>query len=413
MLVANGSARQEENVAEAKLSFKSLLSSFREAWERDRSAALRHVLETAQEEHLSMVLRGEAELVCRAAGCGLVHQGEKTLYRRGWRPRRVMSSEGPIEFRLRQVTCRGCNRTWSPYPEVLALQARQRVLEEVEQKLLEVLTHLSYAATCSLAASWLKVEVSPRTLHVRVQKKAQALELTPDAAAVTVIADGTKIPAGEKAQGTEIRTGFQIVEKGQEHGRPCNTLRLVGVGMGSGSWKQALPQALSPARVVSDADPALRVYVRECFPEARHQLCEWHVLYSLEWSLINDKIAWAERRVWKDELNQILFDCRRQARKRERYQDFAERIAKVSPKAKQQLEAVFSQILYEEPSPERTNSLAERQMREINRRMENGSRWSEEGAKSLVLLRLAQRHNPDDYARLWSSTGGGARALHT
>jgi hypothetical protein len=402
MLETNGSVRLEDNVAEERVSFKGLLQGFREAWERDRAVARRQMLEEAQEEHLSAVFRGEAEIVCKNPGCGRVHRGPERLYRRGWRSRRVMSAEGAMEFRLRQVTCRACGRTWSPYPEVLGLKARQRVLEEVEQKLLEVLVRLSYAQTCDLAESWLGVEVSPRTLHARVQEKAEALELTPEPEAGTVIADGTKIPAGEKAQGTEIRAGFQIVEKGQEQGRPCNRLRLVGVGIGNGSWSQALPRTLSPRRIVSDADPSLRLYVRESFPEARHQLCEWHVLYSLEWSLINDRIAWQERRVWKDELNQILFDRRTQARKRERYDEFVERIGRVSPKAKKQLEAASGQILYEEPSPERTNSLAERQMREINRRMENGSRWSERGARNLVLLRLAQRHNPDDYARLWS-----------
>ncbi len=41
-------------------------------------------------------------------------------------------------------------------------------------------------------------------------------------------------------------------------------------------------------------------------------------------------------------------------------------------------------------------------MRETNRRLENGSRWSERGALHLTKLRLARTHNPDDYARLWS-----------
>ncbi len=40
-------------------------------------------------------------------------------------------------------------------------------------------------------------------------------------------------------------------------------------------------------------------------------------------------------------------------------------------------------------------------MREVNRRVDNGARWSVPGVAHLLRLRLAQRCNPDDYERLW------------
>ncbi len=52
----------------------------------------------------------------------------------------------------------------------------------------------------------------------------------------------------------------------------------------------------------------------------------------------------------------------------------------------------------------RTNSIIERQMCEINRRMENGTRRSDTGAQNLLTLKLIHEMNPDSYADLWKLT---------
>ena len=69
---------------------------------------------------------------------------------------------------------------------------------------------------------------------------------------------------------------------------------------------------------------------------------------------------------------------------------------------RKQLERARSQILFDMPSAERTTSLVERQMREINRRVNVGVRWSVRGVENLMRLSMTHRHNPDDYHRLWS-----------
>jgi hypothetical protein len=54
-------------------------------------------------------------------------------------------------------------------------------------------------------------------------------------------------------------------------------------------------------------------------------------------------------------------------------------------------------VLYDDPpSEERTTSIVEREMREINRRVDVGARWS-------ILGVTQQRCNPDDYEKLWRS----------
>jgi hypothetical protein len=59
-------------------------------------------------------------------------------------------------------------------------------------------------------------------------------------------------------------------------------------------------------------------------------------------------------------------------------------------------------VLFDVPSRERTTSVIEREMREINRRSDVGVRWSERGIDNLLRLRAARRINKDDFERVWS-----------
>ena len=399
MLAVNRVVHLECNVALEGVSINDLLARLRKGVGESFREAVQDFLAVLQEEHLERVLAGEAELVC--TGCGEVHRGAGVV-RRGWRRRAVVGLEGRLRFALRQVTCLSCQRTWSPYPELLGLAPRQRVLRELEEKLVGVVTQLSYRRTCRIAQQWLGGSMSPPTLHARVQKRAAALELTPQPDSSVIMADGTKVPAGSGAQGEDLRASFQIGEPYMEYGRARRQVRLVGLGIGLGSWSRALPATLQPSLVVTDGEPSLRAHVRKHFPKARHQLCMWHVPYGLDWSMSQEKVKVPVRRMYQAIASRILFDHRSVQRKRIRYRRLVRRMARVSPTAHKQLAQAADLLFYDQASQERTTSLAERRMRESNRRLENGSRWSPGGAFSIALLALAQTHNPDDYARLWA-----------
>ncbi|HYW07504.1 MAG TPA: hypothetical protein VE913_11135, partial [Longimicrobium sp.] len=72
------------------------------------------------------------------------------------------------------------------------------------------------------------------------------------------------------------------------------------------------------------------------------------------------------------------------------------------PRAQRMLRSSAAQVLYEAPPPERTTSVIEREMREINRRTDVGVRWSVSGVDHLLRLRHARRINPDDFESVWS-----------
>ena len=74
---------------------------------------------------------------------------------------------------------------------------------------------------------------------------------------------------------------------------------------------------------------------------------------------------------------------------------------KECPKASTMLRNVASYVTAEHRPSERTTSVIEREMREINRRTDVGARWSVRGVDNLLRLRHSKRINPDDFDRVW------------
>jgi hypothetical protein len=149
-----------------------------------------------------------------------------------------------LVFTLKQLTCRDCGRTWSPFAPLLGLVPRQRIAEELVRKMVEGATELSYAKTCDLAGAWLGASVTPRTLHRFVQERGAQLRFTPAAPTRVVVADGTKVPAGPSERGVDVRLSFQILGRHTEHGRVVVEKRIAGWGMGPGGWSDALPAGI-------------------------------------------------------------------------------------------------------------------------------------------------------------------------
>lgn len=366
---------------------------------------LEPLVELAQKEWLDRVEAGAAELVC--TGCGVVHHGAKSWVRRGSRPRTVKTSSGEIELALVQVTCRDCGKTRAPCMEALGMEPRRQCTRELTRKLVERVYDTSYHKSVRTARDCMGVGVAASTLHRLVQESAARLELTPDPECEVVMADGTPVRAGERMRsGTrveheEMRLAFQLIGRSDEEtNRPKAHLRLIGLGVGLRTWPVALPGDTQTKLIVTDAEPALVPHVRAMYPQARHQMCEWHIAHTLDWPLRKDGVGLKQRRRLQDELHSIIWGNRSQAEKRALYQAFIERLS-CSPSAQYQLRQAASRILYDEPSSETTTSLIERQMREVDRRAEIGARWSICGIRNLMLLRMCRTHNVADYARVW------------
>lgn len=398
MLVLETSIQRSTKIEQSSFSINSLASALPGVARDLGREYARQVLDEYQERFVALVREGLAELVCE--GCGVVHSGPDTLFQRGSRSRKLRTSSGVLEFALKQLTCRDCGRTWSPFGAMLGLQPRQRIAEELERKLVECVTDLPYGKTCRLAEAWLGASVSPKTLHGCVQARGSRVRFTPAEATEVVEADGTKVPAGQSERGMDVRFSLQILGCHEEHERKVVEKRIAGWGTGPGSWRDALPEGIATKVIITDREKGLPELLRERFPEVRHQHCEWHLVHTLDHLLYLDGVKVTARKPFKEELSKIVWG-RTIENRRERYLTFCGELA-AYPKAHTMLMDAAENVLFEVPSPERTTSVAEREMREINRRTDVGVRWSERGVNNLLKLRAARRINKDDFERVWS-----------
>ena len=354
-----------------------------------------NLLDCLQDQLWLRIRRGEAELVCTR--CGVVHRGESGLVRRGSRARKLKTSTGVLQFRLHQVTC-CCKRTWSPFADWLGLKPRQRFSEELARKLTQWVTEFPYAKTCAVGGEWLGATLSPKSLHAEVQRRGAAVCFTPAPECAVVEADGTKVPAGPNPRGVDVWLSLQILGRTKEHGRNKVIKRIAGWGMGPRAWEQALPAGIAGELIVTDREKGVPEWIRDTHPEALHGLCEWHLPHTLDHFLLLDGVKVRQREPYVEKLSGILSGPLE--RRREAYTEFTQTVT--YPKARRLLEGAAASVLYDQPRAERTTSIAEREMREINRRTDVGVRWSESGVDHMLRLRHSKRINPDDFERVWS-----------
>jgi hypothetical protein len=396
MLTLETSIQRLTKIDSSSFSINDLASALPQV---SRDYGLEHaqqVIAAFQEQFILDLFAGRETLVCER--CGVVHSGGPTILRRGSRARELRTSSGLLVFALKQLTCRDCGRTWSPFGALLGLVPRQRVAEELVRKLTECVTELPYAKTCELAKAWLGASVTPRTLHRFVQERGARLRFTPAEPTEVVMADGTKVPAGLSERGVDVRLSFQIVGRHQEHGRTVVEKRIAGWGMGPGGWSDALPAGICTKVIVTDREKGLPELIAARFPGIRHQHCEWHLSHTLGHLLYLDGVKVKERKPLTAKLAHIVWgetEDRRAA-----YASFCAELAG-RPKAHTMLSDALENVLFDDPSSERTSSVMEREMREINRRSDVGVRWSERGIDNLLRLRAARRINQDDFERVW------------
>lgn len=367
-------------LAGERLCFNDLAEWGRRAAGRLGEQLISTLLWQVQVQHADRVAGGVAEVVC--ARCGVLHCGPSVV-RRGSRQRKVRTSGGLVVFRLLQFTCKECGATWSPYPELLGLEPRCRVSEELLKQLCEGVVQLSYAKTTQLAKHWLGSTVSSRTLHRAVQERAGRISFTEAPGLETIVADGSMVKAGEKKRGEEYCVSFQIQGREQVNGRPSVSKRVIGFGFGPRGWYEAFSNATLPRLVVTDGEQGIRECVAACYPRARHQLCEWHIPYTLNLLMLMDGrsvksgIPLKRRKRMLSELQGII-----RCKDHEAYASFARRL-KVRSHSRVYVDAAQPYIMYKRRSKVRTTSWAERQMRELNRRTDVGVRWSLKGVANI------------------------------
>ena len=365
-----------------------------EALDRLEGELFATLVEALQRRHLDAVRAGEAAPI-RCPRCG----GERWV-KRGRRSRQLETRRGEMSFALLQTTCRDCERTWSPFVERLGLKPHQRATEGLERRLVGLATEISYRKASRWGERTMGATRSPMTIWRTVQRRGEQVAFTAEAEdARRLELDGTRLPVAGRARGAPVQMAFAI---GEQRAPRHRAKRLVGIGLGAGSWPEALPEGLAPELVVYDGERGLEQTVEDRYPEARAQRCVWHMVHKLEHQLWRGDWPKAERVQRVGELAEHLFGpAPPEATRRVAIQGWAEHHFAPGSPGGRYIERAIGRLGYAEPSALRTTGHAERAMRETNRRTDIGAPWSEPGIGNLVRLRLARRHNPDDYDALW------------
>ena len=129
-------------------------------------------------------------------------------------------------------------------------------------------------------------------------------------------------------------------------------------------------------------------------------MCEWHLGHSLDHFLLLDRVKNHERKQRVAELGRLVWGPA--SERAAAFQALRDAL-KDCTQASTMLRNVASYVVSDYRPSERTTSVIEREMREINRRTDVGARWSVRGIDNLLRLRHSKRINPDDFNRVWST----------
>ena len=350
---------------------------------------------------------------CFGEGCGAEcpRCGSGAAYRKGTRPKAVeVPRLGKVEVERPYLECRQCGRSYVPYEA--GVPERRRYGQEALRRPIEATMETSYRR----GAEAYPESPSPRTLWRIVNEgppptteQEEPLEADAEAAEMgTCIADATRIPAREEDVQHSLSIAHAVEPErpgsdrpgsdrsGGAGGRPTLKRQPVAGRVGS---ETRLREALSEAEVptlVTDGQMDVSDVADRC------GRCRWHLPRSVRHLLYNDDVS-------GDRNQQLTSEVRSLA-----YTDYANPIAaqatltrwaavrrQVAPQAAGHVERAAPQIgVYARSDPPpatefavETTAPAEREMRELNRRFENGGQWTRSGAENLLQWHQIYRHD--------------------
>lgn len=330
--------------------------------------------------------------------------------RRGSRTRILKTSTGIVSFPLLQVTCDDCGKTFSPFPKLFGLEKWQRISQELEQKFCRIVKDISYGKTAKFVNEVFDLNLSPRTVHKTVQKYGTRAKIVENVSHISHLqVDSTKIKASNNERGIDVHLAISIGPTEQKNGRTVRKKTLVSAQVSeSPTDVKRLLRKSHVDQLTVDGKSGLESFIIDEKIPTTIQRCLWHIPRTAAHMMYLDGYSIVSGREFVSPLKNMLFDESLSVNARlEKYNTFIEecRVAGCTKTANFLENAASNLFTYKQFADSdihgRTNSVVERQMREINRRMENGSRWTPTGANNLLNLKLIDELNPVSYAYLW------------
>jgi hypothetical protein len=113
---------------------------------------------------------------------------------RGWRPRQLQTTCGPIQWERPWAQCPHCRASWSPTDQTLGVAAQQRISTSLQTWMVSLGTQLPFAAAAELVTTLTGLTPGAETIRTTTEAAGHRLDaqLQDDAATV----ERTKLPAG-------------------------------------------------------------------------------------------------------------------------------------------------------------------------------------------------------------------------
>ena len=321
------------------------------------------------------------------------HCNERSSFvRRGHRSRKLKTSEGIIEFKLYQVTCKCCKKTFSPFPQLLGLKARARISTEFEEKIVELALNNSYSKTYEYINSFTNSTISHTASRDITLRVSDNITLEQESTEFdTILIDGTKVKSGLKEIGSEIHLAISPIKTTMKNSRTYTDKGL----------KSQLSR-YSCDNVIVDGDSSYLNLVKDVFEDAKHRRCRWHIPRQVSHLLYMNKVPVREREPFILGLVNIL-NTKDYYKALSSYFNYIQmfenlKFDNIVTFLKNAMSGLFiSEDDWNNEEKHSSNSLIEREMREINRRTDVGCRWTDEGICKIIKLLEIKRHAKDNY----------------
>lgn len=324
--------------------------------------------------------------------------GSSSIIRKGWRGRVFISSRGRLYLKVLQSRCKLCDRTFRPFTEWAGIPSSKRSLDEFVEKAIMLGTQFSFSRSSQTLKVLTGGTMSPEGIRRKIADKAKTISFPCPGAKQTVMVDATKVKAGHKQRGENVYLAVTVERGPITHGRPTCKKRLIHLHVGSAVPVKKRLQATMPDYLVHDGGESLS----GC---AKHvQRCRWHLTHQLKHYLWQDKVPYESRSEFQNGLRSIFTSQDKD--KQARYDQFTNGLRALGLETTAgHLDGASDEAftyLKEPGFAYIDTSPLEREMRELNRRVDIGARWSPKGVENVLKVLFHKRLNENSKGQTWS-----------
>lgn len=403
------------NIKDLETNVNEIVRAVKEVMRNSGIEVLKELLRAYQLRIRESLLNGE--MVFPHDECA----GDKGFNGRGWRRRSLKTEVGDIEYSLSRLECKGCGCVISPFLDVIGIVPWQRIQEGLKERLLELLTDLSYRRTERQSFDFTDVFVSKSQLNRWIlEDDWSGIVFDVDMEKIKeVFADGTKI---KKQDGTKGDLRLLIGKTEDNKMVPIGVWIDKGWGEIGKELKDTYGEEGFRGKVLlSDGEQGIEDHL--LFKDMEHQRCLWHGGRDLGYVLWKDGLDKEARdKITEDFKKGINITLRDREEIMERLEGGEKSLRELTETFKRKgLEAsatyvenlskglfTYVKVLLERGEViSRTTGPIERSIREIGRRIKKvGGSWTDEGALNLIKLLWKRVFEGDNLKRFWRESFG-------